>query len=86
MDLEKWADDILRRFPTGTNVGQQDEWYGVENAVDVMAIAIAVKQLQAELKTAKKIVEQVKRLRNHYETIGFTQTAKKIEQALKNKP
>lgn len=53
MDLEKWVDDIFQRFPTSTTP-QKDEWYGVENGVDVLEIAIAVKQLQAELDEHKQ--------------------------------
>ncbi len=50
MDLQRWVKDVLGRFPTTTNQAKSDEWYGVENGVDVLEIAMAVKQLQADHK------------------------------------
>jgi len=53
MNLKKWVEDILNQYPTSSVDVVRDEWYGVANGVDVLEIALAVKQLQAELDNIK---------------------------------
>lgn len=62
MDIIKWANDKLKRFPTDTTNVKKDEWYGVENGVDVLEIAIAIKRLQSELSAVRAEKEKLTNL------------------------
>ena len=48
--ITKWADDVLVRFPT-SSVGSEDEWYGVDNCVNVLWLAGNIKQVLALLES-----------------------------------
>lgn len=56
MDLIKWAEAILKKYSTSTipDKDELDEWSGVENAVDVLEIAMAVKELRTENEALKE--------------------------------
>ena len=59
MNLQAWADDVIARFPTATTSAERDEWYGVENGVDVLMLANEAKKVLAQKEELKKKVAQL---------------------------
>jgi len=80
MGITKWANNVIERFPTDTNQ-PKDEWYGVENAVDVLSIALAVKDLEAENKRLKGLLREIEKSPPYRHVPNWVVI--KIEQALK---
>jgi len=80
MHIFEWADDVLKNYPsTTTKMAKDDEWIGVESAVDVLTIARGVKTLQTEIKGLKKKQEEAISLVNKALLLLYDNMHKKID-------